>query len=398
MGKRWDGLCAVVYDTVEDVIIEHIGKNDLFVRYADDTYVIIFAYANLEEGKAKADAIAEEVRRRLFLLDEEELREIEVKKAVRELTADTLSRFDFPDFLGEYVDDSSEPVVNSVLEENQEDDYEAMGAAVEIEAHDYKPQSKQDVARYLSNIKFSYMPLWDVRRAALTAYMCLAEDARGVATLLEGHKSVYAHLDSGGRVAADIQLLQHVMSELALMVEDGRKFLIVCPVCYETLFNFESYESYKECLESIPLQQRQFLVLLILKPEKQLNAKDAYWFLPAIKKYSRLFFAEVPLKQGIYFQSLKAIGLDGVGVILDKHVEEKQAIGILGGFSNTAKSHKIPLTFVMGVSSLSLTTSSVCAGFDYIGGPAVHDSVAKPDAIHKYKHENIVSALMSKQG
>jgi hypothetical protein len=109
-----------------------------------------------------------------------------------------------------------------------------------------------------------------------------------------------------------------------------------------------------------------------------------------------LFFAEVPLKQGIHYQTLKSIGIDGIGICLEKENPEQQIMGILNSFSSAAKSYKISHTFVLGVSSLSLTTSSVCAGFDYVGGTAIHDAVEHPDTIHKFRHENIVSALLEK--
>jgi len=395
MGKRWYGLCSVVYDTVEDVIMQHIGASDLYVRYTDDTYVIIFAHANLEIGTAKAALIAEEIRRRLFLLDEEALREIEVRNATRQMSTASMSGLDFIDFLGEFVGESSKPIVNVAFEDSQNTGADA--PTVEINAHDYKPESR---GRHLlsnpPNLTFSYMPLWDVKRGALTTYICLANDTGNSPDLFETHKAIYSSLNAEGRAAADIQILEHVRKELALMDDEGRKLLIVCPVNYETLFNFESYEVYKEYLQLIPDMQRQFLILLILKPETNLNLKDAYWFIPAIKSQCRWFFAEVPLKYGVHFQSLKTIGIDGAGVLLDKTVMEQKAINILGNFSNTAKAHKVSLTFVLGASSLSMTTSSVCAGFDYLGGSAIHEPVPKPDTIHKYKHEDILSALIKK--
>ncbi len=88
------------------------------------------------------------------------------------------------------------------------------------------------------------------------------------------------------------------------------------------------------------------------------------------------------------------MGLDGVGICIDTDASEQQVLSILNNFSATAKSHKIAHTFVLGVSSLSLTTSSVCAGFDYLGGSAIHESVHNPDTIHKFRHEDIVSNLV----
>ncbi len=88
------------------------------------------------------------------------------------------------------------------------------------------------------------------------------------------------------------------------------------------------------------------------------------------------------------------MGLDGAGVCIDSNTSEQQVLSVLNNFSATAKSHKMTYTFALGVSSLSLTTSLVCAGFDYLGGIAIHDVVPKPDIIHKFRHEDIVAGLI----
>lgn len=396
MGKRWQGLCAVVYETTETVIRENIGTNDLFIRYTDDTYVIIFAQENLAASEATASLIAEEVRRRLFLLDEEALREIEVRETVRKVSTDTLSGFDFSDFLDDFVAEPTEDIVNPSFKSLAED-YSGSYIKTEIASSPYKPANKRQKSLVdPGNLNFSYIPLWDVKRGALTTYACFSSQPDSREDLLDQHKNNYRNMAEESRVVADLKTLEHIKSELSSMEDQKRKLLIACPVRYETLFSFESYELYKEALLSIPLGQRQFLILLILKPDKDLSAKDAYWFLAPLKGHCRLFFAEVPLKQGIHYQTLKSIGIDGIGICLEKENPEQQIMGILNSFSSAAKSYKISHTFVLGVSSLSLTTSSVCAGFDYVGGTAIHDAVEHPDTIHKFRHENIVSALLEK--
>lgn len=397
MGKRWQGLCAVVYETTENVIKENIGAHDLFIRYTDDTYVIIFAQEDLKASEAVARRIAEEVRRRLFSLDEAALREIEIRETVKQTRTDTLSGFDFSDFLDTFVTEPIEDFVNPTFEPSTED-FSSSYIRTEIRSAAYKNRNK-NLENIIDpgNLTFSYMPLWDVKRGALTTYACFTSQPNSREDLLEQHRNNYRDMTEESLYTADLKVLDYIIRELASMEAHDRKLLIVCPVHYETLFKFESYELYKEALLSIPLTQRQFLILLILKPDKELSAKDAYWFLAPLNGHCRLFFAEVPLKQGIHYQALKSTGIDGIGICLDKDTPEQQVLSILNSFSATAKSHKIGHTFVLGVSSLSLTTSSVCAGFDYLGGTAIHDAVEHPDTIHKFRHENIVSALLGKE-
>src|SRR5262249_32222239 len=43
LGKTWPGLQKIVYQTVDDAIAKYMSKADIFIRYKDDTYVILFA-------------------------------------------------------------------------------------------------------------------------------------------------------------------------------------------------------------------------------------------------------------------------------------------------------------------------------------------------------------------
>lgn len=387
MGRRWDGLCAVVYETANDVIREYLEESDLFIRYTDETYVIIFAHAGLDEGRAKSALIAEEIRRRLFLLDEEDLREIEIKKSVRRIKTDSFSNADFSDLLGDFIENAPNPVKNPVFNEHQDNQPFTIGK-IKVESGDYRPEYKRSAGND-APLAFSYTPLWDVKRDALTAYLCLA-------TRHDTHKAVYKDKSADERANIDLQALSFVTQEIAVMATEQKKFLVACPVSYETLFGFESYERYREQLHAIPAEQRQFLVLFILKPEPALNAKDAYWFIHPLREKCRAFFAEVPLKHGVNFQALRNAGIDGVGLFLDGSATEQHAMSVLSQMSANAKSCKIPYSFILGVPSLSLATASVCAGFDYIGGPAIGRATPKPDSVQGYGYDDMVSAFLKK--
>jgi hypothetical protein len=398
MGKRWKGLCKIVYDTAEEVIDRHLGPADLSIRYKDDTYVIIFALASLEEGRIKAALIAEEIQRQLFESDEEELRSIEVRKAISEIQTDFLTDHSFPDFLDTTIDWEDVPPQKSEGEA-QEDMPVAKIEAVEVEAANYRrktvSQGPNDILP--ENISFTYLPLWDVPRSALTAYLCLAY-IKSSNNQLTSHKNFYQKLSVSQKVSLDIRTLQHVMAELASMEKDGRKLLVACPVHYDTVYHFENYERYKQILEIMPESQKQFLVFVIMNMAESMPPKNAYWFAAPLRAFGRHVFAEVPLRRDVNFNYLRNTGVDVVGVRIDESTgTEQEIISILNGFSAKAKSFKIPRTFVLGISSLSLTTSAVCAGFDFLGGPAIHDAVEKPDIIHRYRHEDLLSTLIEKR-
>jgi hypothetical protein len=89
--------------------------------------------------------------------------------------------------------------------------------------------------------------------------------------------------------------------------------------------------------------------------------------------------------------------VDAAGVRLDSTAaSEQEMIAVLNGFSAKAKSVKVPKTFVLGISSLSLTTSAVCAGFDFLGGTSIHEGVARPDTVHRYRYQDLLTGLLAK--
>ena len=125
--------------------------------------------------------------------------------------------------------------------------------------------------------------------------------------------------------------------------------------------------------------------------------KNAYWFAAPLRGYCRHVFAEVPLRWDINFSYFNNSGIDTVGVRVENTMPEKEIIKVVNGLGAKAKAVKISKTFILDVTSLSLTTSAICAGFDYISGPAIHDPVDKPDVVHKYQYQDLLAGLMPKE-
>ncbi|HEY8189138.1 MAG TPA: hypothetical protein VIF12_00520, partial [Micavibrio sp.] len=69
MGKRWAGLQNVIYSLCEEAIQKYTDRGDVYIRYSDESYMLLFAAVSPTEGELKVRLIAEEIKRRLF--DEE---------------------------------------------------------------------------------------------------------------------------------------------------------------------------------------------------------------------------------------------------------------------------------------------------------------------------------------
>lgn len=401
MGKKWKGLAQIVYDTAEEVIDKYMEKGDLFIRYRDDTYIIVFAQAVKEESQLKATLIAEEIRRRLFELDEEELRALEVRQAVSEIRTDMLMEAGGLDDVFGKINNSFDVWEDENKDNARVSKRDSAICAVPVSSVDVgtdryrkKRTGRKKWKDMIPEITCSFLPLWDTHYGALTTYLCLAREADDDASILLCHKKLYAGRTTEEKEALDHVMLDKVASELAGMARRGKKFYLVCPVQHETLFTYESYELYKKHLSRIPEAYRKYMMLLVMNMEQGTPPKKAYWFAKPLRAMCPYIMAEVPLRRDVNFHYLAEAGVNVAGVRLDhSDLSEQEIINLLSGFSSKAKSHKIPKTFLLGVKSLSITTSAVCAGYDYLGGKAIHTCVQHPDTVHRYQYEDLLTGL-----
>lgn len=384
MGRGWEGLQPLVYQIVEDVISKYMAKGDIFLRYQDDRYVIIFGSASCEEGEMKAMLIAEEIKSNIFALNKEELKDFDIEKHVSEVETAPLIDKPFHVTAGYLANQETDikrqekkadfkPVVIRSIEVGT--DYaETIPSAIEQE-------------RWIAVKKLdcSYAPLWDVQKGALTTYLCRAPQSPAGKKALAGD-------------ARDMALLETVIAELQRMSQEEQKFFIICPVRHETLYRNSDFKKYTALCQHMTAEQKKTLILMITDPLENLPKKSAYWFVSPLKGYCSSVFVEVPIKQKTDFFYFYQSGFDAMGISLRKmDAGESAKIDTMNAFGAQARAAMMPGTFVLDVSTLSLATSAACAGFRYLGGAAIHEDVPVPDKMYRYKHEDLLSGLVSGQ-
>lgn len=398
MGKQWSGLAKIVYETTETVMDQYMDKGDIFIRYQDDSYVLIFTRSTPQESQEKTFRIAEEIRERLFALDEEELNDLEIRQAISTIQTDMFMEAGFLDDIPGAMD-----IVFEDLNQDQyaPDEQQVLAQLstldpVEISTEKYRPnkQNAPDATIGIPDIDIAYMPLWDTKKEALTTYLGLAKNPLYPDDLLKGHQALYVGVSTTQRNKTDQAVLKAAGKELALMANEGRKFFVGCPVQHETMYDTYSFEEYKNTLSEIPAEHRKFLILFVMNIDSVNPPKNAYWFAKPLRVLCPYVFAEVPLRRDINCNYLYNSGANAVGVRLEAgKLSEPDIIALLNNLDTKAKSLKIDKTFIFGVSSLSITTSAVCAGFDFLGGSAIHPPVEQPDSVHRYHHADLIKEL-----
>lgn len=394
LGNQWNGLSRLVYNTVEEVIETHLNSDDLSIRYRDEIYLILFLTAPFDEAQKKIAKIAHEIRQRLFTLDEKELRRMEIQEATHVISADAMSEFSFSDFLDAYVADDNHFDCLLKFKKAKSHDPTEQVSRVDVNAKDINPESDLKPLQEPIEVTYAYQPLWEVKRNAITTYLCEALDVTNKRNLFNAYNST-SNQTMQHKLSLDLEILKNTLRELELMEKEGRKVLISCPVQYQTLHGFESYQQYKNVLQTIPDYHRQFLIFHVVDTEENMPIKETYWFAKPLRQFCRFVFAEVPLRRDINFSFLQKTGVNVAGVRLRDNVEdEAEMIRMLNSFTTRAKSLNIPQTFIFGANTLSIATSAVCAGFDFIGGKSILNKQTKPGGVQQFHVGNLVNGML----
>lgn len=401
LGKTWAGLQPIVYKEVEEAIAKYMMPKDLFIRYKDDSYVIIFAEAGPEESQIKARLIAEEIKRRLFEHEEEELNNIEVEESVSVFaTRDLKKGKNLDETMDIIFQDRKETEVPKKTKPKQKVE---ISATIEIDPYadtqEVVSAEKKKEAAKRKSLNCTYAPLWDVNKNLLTTYLCLAQGSCMGEDPFDNHELLFLGAPPSLKAEQDLRILKTVAQDLKEIVEGQRKLFIACPVHYETLTRAESYERYILECQKIPDLHKKYLVFMLLNLPEQFHESNIQKFSVPLKKHCSAIFAQVPLNTNIDFALIRECRFDALGVRLKKSAtgSEKNVIDKLGLFSQKAKKALIGKVFVLDVTSLSVTTSAVCAGVDYLGGAAIHECVEKPNSIYRFMHQDLFANLLSEE-
>jgi len=377
LGKSWDGLQPIVYKTVEDAANKFLDPRDLLVRYKDDSFLIVFAKDKGAIAEAKVMLIVDEIRKSLFEHEEKELRNIDIKSAISEIKP---NHFKKKKLSPKIIDESIDTIHNRSTEgENKE---VTLPKAIEVET---KPLEEKKEKNDDISYKSSYMPLWSVQKGMLTTYL-YCPLYKGLPR--ETKKDIAKY---------DIEVLKDVISCLETLIKNEIHLIVLCPVNFETLSYGPNNEQYRISCQALKEEHSKMLSFMVTNFPTDIDKRknDFEKKIEPFKKFSSSFCAEWTIRpKPEAFSSLKNMGFDTIIHKLNHHQDEAWNIKNMEDFVSIAQKFHTIKTVALGISSLSLTTSAVCSGFNFIGGSAVHDYVDFPDRMHRFENENLFSSLI----
>lgn len=425
-GKSWEGIKPIVFETADSVIRKYMEKGDLFIRYREDIYLIIFARASHEEAHIKAALIAEEIRRHMFEDEREEFQNISVDRDVRTVKTETLrGKQNLGQTIGQIFsgqidvpanERKSKPLNMEISEKTERPAEEKNVTAapprkeappekkmphvevIEVETYQKSLRQPEKVIEEKYEPEFVYMPVWDVKRSYLSTYICVLDNnGDGLTNPFDAHKESYAELSHSQKLEHDKAVLKNVIKDLKILDGKGQDIFICCPVHYETLIRDSNFTKYRFACQSIPEKLQNKLFFIVFDCPAKVHKSTLAKFAGPLKNYCRFFCAEVPFGEEIDFVSYRSAGFDSVGINLPP-LEKETALLVkeLEVFARHAKKNYIPFIFALGVLSTDIISSVIFVDYEFSAGAAIHTHVHKPDIAYKFKYQDLFAKAKEK--
>ncbi len=374
-GPRWAHLSETVEATVRSIIDRRLANFETCTEVGQLQYVMVFPTLDEAAARIRCAAIADEITKRLFgdaLFGQEVKAEIAIESTVA--TLDRRCADPKADLIGTLLQRLEQDAAKqserrlAVLSTGPGSDgrpRDGDGGTGEGR----NPAAKRPGAR-------QYRPMWDVSRGVVSSFLYAGEVAGRLG-------------DAADLAECDRWALGEVASDLARIVEAGRKLLLTLPVHYTTLSVGTEQRLYLPLCRKLSPAMVGLLVFEVLDVPVGVPPGRLVELVALLKPFGRVVLIRLPLHSRLF----KAAGdarVFAVGTDLGSQAaSESDTIDALQSFIQSAKASRMH-SYAIGVSSLSLASAAIGGGIDYLNGEIVADPLTElPESIYRFGIRNL---------
>jgi len=373
-GDRWEKVKSQAHQIARQAIERRLTPTDIFTPYGEANYLIVFAGLTEIEAKVKCALIAREVSEKL--LGSQGSEEMLSIGTVMFKENGVLELKPFSDF-------------DSLINE-----FEARWAEREKEERQAEPKwetpEEQEAAweALAKRVRYTYRPIWSVRNHAVAAYGCRATvDTEG--KRLTSHEIVPVDAPARFLSRLDLMVLRRAAQDLVWAEREGKTLLLIIPLHYETMARTRARVAYVSECQMIPANLRRSLLVELVGVEEGVPAGRLNELTQPIVSECRGVLLSLPMGYS-RFDVIKETKVFACG--LDAHEcadkPEAEQFAILDRFCGDVE--RIGRRkYLRHVTTTSLLTAAIGAGFDYVDGDIVHRLQGQLESAHTLELDEI---------
>jgi GGDEF domain-containing protein len=353
MGIRWPQVSAEILALAESEIDALLGADDFFRRHGEATFVLCFARLDVTQAKARAEAIADQLKQ-------------------------TISAR-YPDFTGSL---RVEPFVAEIAEP----DFSRPGAAGLVEGlrqslAEMRREAEQAARRYraslVNNFNLAFAPAIHARSRVTIYNRAILETSAGCTTLAQFQALADPEQITEALAELDYLALTKSLAALHKALKNRGGVIILVPVNYRTLAVRESQDEYARLLDMLPPAYKRLIGLEIIGLPQHAPREEVVEIVERLRPHVKWIAFEVPSLEGrsailgiegIWALSCNLSGANSVDPRLAQRLREFVGIAAASRLS----------TLAHGANSIGAALAACDAGFTCVDGPAIQASSDTP--------------------
>lgn len=292
MGTKWKYVEPIIIGITIDVIGKYTDEADIFFRYSEDEFIIIFAKASPEEGQLKCQLITAQIQRLLFEETEkhEKLKDIKLNASLIEISANRLTAApdplkvldkNFQDNARKFIDENF--VKHTIIPPNKPDS---------IADKNYVAPISDD--EFVQKLHYKYIPVELQNNRFKAIFAIVIDDCptpyNKCGDPLTDYHNILLSLTKSRAALCDLAALDTVTRNL--QDYPGTTFFI--SVRYNTLLDNTHFQEYFQRLQKLTPEQKMRLHICVYKIPQDIPLTALQRSTMLIKNNCKTLFAIVP--------------------------------------------------------------------------------------------------------
>ena len=377
LGDDWPRHADLAQEVAQSCIRRALAPDDIFLRYDELRFLIVFGRLTREQAQLKCLEIAAEIGKRLLGEAFSEAA-AKVETAVFEndgtVLFSTLNRKTLLDRLTGALPAKAAPAP----EEPPPD--------TEMPVADFS-FAQIDKAKALASIRILYRAMWDHRRRAITTYFAAPTAANVFGRIVQDADLRREFAEVLPPLEFDVFVSRCVLRDMAEFIAGGRRVLLCWPLDYESIAPRQSRMMFAELCRDIPAPVRQLMLFELNDLPEGAPQSRILDVISALKPYCRAVYLRVtPSFRN--FAGAAAAGVAGIGFALGPPGYNEAAMRAMHDFARDCSRHNLR-SYVRGLTLREHVQAAINAGIDYIDGPAVDRPMDLPGPMRRFDIDEI---------
>lgn len=402
LGDDWPRHAERAQLVAQACIRQALALDDIFLRYDELRFLIVFAKLSREQAQAKCLEIGAEIGRRLLgeNFGAEAARvETGVFESDGSLIFSSLTRESLMERLtGVFAANAASTGAPAAAPHGQHatpdfsaefDEADKAGQAEAPPMPDFS-FAQIDKTKALASIRILYRAMWDHRRQAITTYFATPAAANVFGRIVQDDDLRREYAEVLPPLEFDIFISRCVLRDMAELIGQGKRVLLCWPVDYEILAARNSRLTFLELCRDIPPSVRQLLMFEFCGLPEGAPQSRVLDIVSALKPYCRAVYLRV--KPGFRnIAMLAQSGVAGVGFALSPFNNAEGGLAstkVMGDFARDCARNNLR-SYVHGLTQRSQVQAALSAGIDYIDGPAVDRPTDLPGPMRRFNLDEI---------